>query len=334
MNGAIERYLADLDRRLAVPARYRRRVLAEAGDHLADSAAALESGGRSGDEADAEAVRRFDPGRRLAGDINAGWASAQARRAPAWAFVAGVGVLAAAVAAIPAVPSDAAAGGAPVVAAAALMASVGLQLAVVAGAVALLRVAGRRSAPVLGSADRSLVWRAARIGVGATAVAALGLLGVAAEQAHRSGSGPGRVVAAGLGMLAVLAAAGGRLRRPLPTGDAGGLDVGDPDVEVGEPGGIEDSGPAVRLSRRSPGAGERLARAGESLVTIVRSWPGAATALVAGLSAWGAYAHAEASRPGSLLTAAVETAAVVVFARVFGPALELLPGAAPPDGSS
>lgn len=325
--GPIDRYLAELDRGLAVPAGYRRRVRAEAGDHLAEAAAALESDGRSGDEAEAEAVRRFDPVRRLAGDLNAAWASARARRAPAGAFVAGVAVLGAAIAAVPAVPSEAPAGGASLVAASAMVAWIGLQLAAVAGAVALLRVAGRRSVPVLGLGDRSLVWRAARIGVGATAVAAVGFIGVAAEQVHRSGSSPGRVVAAGLGMSTVLALAAAWLRRPLPADDAGRGDVDVPGAEAGEPVAGGERGAAARWTGRPAGVVERLAGAGESLVAMVRSRPGAAATFVAGVSAWAAYAHAETSRPGSLLAAAVEAAAVVVFARVFGPALELRPGA-------
>src|SRR5581483_4682405 len=53
-----------------------------------------------------------------------------------------------------------------------------------------------------------------------------------------------------------------------------------------------------------------------------RRWPGPATALLAGFCAAGSYAHAESTRPASLLAAAVEATAVVVFARVFGPTLE------------
>src|SRR5256885_1967677 len=78
-----------------VSARRRRRVLAEAADHLAESGAVVGAD---------EAVRRFGPASRFAAEINASWAIARARRAPGVVLVALTAVLAAAVAGIPSVP--------------------------------------------------------------------------------------------------------------------------------------------------------------------------------------------------------------------------------------
>ena len=313
----ISRYLAECDRHLAVPRRYRRQVLSEAADHLREAAEA-EKGRRGADASAAEAVRRFGPANRFAAEINAGWASARVRRAPAFAALAGVGVMAAAVAGIPTTPTAARPDGAAAVSALSTVALLALQLAVVAGAVALLRVLARRSAPVLGAADRALAWRAARLCVASTAVAGAGFLGVAALQAHRTGSGPGRVVAVALAMLAVLAVATSALRCPRP---AECSDLGDPAAGASSP---STTGKAWRRAGRI----ERLARAAEQARTIAWASPGPVTALVAGLAAATFYAHAETSRSGSLLAAAAEATAVVVFARIFGPALELR--AAPP----
>jgi hypothetical protein len=302
---ATERYLAALERDLAVPARYRRRVLGEAADHLAEAAGVLAAAGRPAGEAEAEALRRFGPAGRFAADVNAGWASASARRAPAFGFVAGVAVFAAALVGIPPVPAHGA--GSALVAVFSTVAFLALQLGVVAGGVALLRVLARRSAPVLSPADRALVWQAARLCVGSTAVSAAAFLAVAAEHVLRSGSSPGRAAGAALGMLTALTLASSALRRHLPN-DAAAESID------------EAAGPPVPVA-----AIERLAAVGERCIRAIRSRPGPTICLVALVSAWGSYAHAETTRPGSLATAAVEAAAVVLFAHLFGPVLELRP---------
>ena len=66
---------------------------------------------------------------------------------------------------------------------------------------------------------------------------------------------------------------------------------------------------------------------------LARSCPGPVTAMVAAVCAAGSYGHAETGRPGSLIAALVEAMAVVVFARVFGPALELTTRASSPNAS-
>ena len=308
----IDRYLSELDGCLVVPRRYRRRVLAEVADHLIEVAEANQAGTGT-DNSIADAVRRFGAADRLAAEINAGWASARARRAPGFAFLAGAGVLAGAMAGLPARAASGPAGQATV-AVVATVALLALQLAVVAGAVAALKVLARRSSPLLAPSDRMLAWRAARLSVAATAVAGAGLLGVATLQAHQSGNGADRVVAAALGMLAVLVLTASAIRRPRPATEPG-------------PGGLSaDPAAGFEAMGGAGGAVERLARLAERAVALTRRWPGPATALLAGFCAAGSYAHAESTRPASLLAAAVEATAVVVFARVFGPTLELREG--------
>jgi hypothetical protein len=117
-------------------------------------------------------------------------------------------------------------------------------------------------------------------------------------------------------MLAVLLPTASALRRRRPATDPGpARSASDPEAAV-EGGGI--TGP--------PGPVERLARLAERAVTIARRWPGPVTTLLAGLCAAGSYAHAESGRPASLVAAVVEATAVVAFARVFGPTLELRAG--------
>ncbi|HEV7534152.1 MAG TPA: hypothetical protein VGP90_00875, partial [Acidimicrobiia bacterium] len=208
-------------------------------DHLAEAAAALASAGHgvtaAGAEArrrfesadrmaaEAEAVRRFGPADRLAAEVDAGWGSARARRAPAFAFLAGAGVLGAALAGIPAPPRGvtAASAGAALVAVVSTIAFLAFQLAAVAGGVALLRMLARRSSPILPAADRALVVRAARLCLAATAVAAGGFTVVVFEQSHRAGLGAGRAIAAAAGMGLILALSVAGLSRQLPTPEAG-----------------------------------------------------------------------------------------------------------------
>jgi hypothetical protein len=147
-------------------------------------------------------------------------------------------------------------------------------------------------------------------------------------------------------MLAVLAPAAAALRRhrrgpeSVPAGSAAVLDA---DAELAdsaflwaagsgasEADGVSDAG---RPGARDVGVVERLARLGERGVAAARAWPGPVTALVAGVCAAGSYGHAETGRAGSVLAAVVEATAVVVFARVFGPALGLRAGP-PSDGAS
>ena len=318
----IDRYLAQLDRHLAVTRRYRRRVLAEIADHLSDALAANRAVGDA-DAKVAEVVRRFGAADRLAAQFNAGWASTRARRAPAFAFLAAAVVLGAAVAGIPTIPASAAADGGATVAVFATVAFLALQLAVVAGAVSLLRVLARRSAPVLVAADRELVGRAARLCVAATAMAGVGFLGVAAVQVQRTGKGAGGVVVAALGMLVVVVPVVSTLRRPRA--------VLDPSAAMAAEGMSDEFGDGGI----APGTGpvERSALLAERAVSLIRRCPGTVTALLAGLCAAGSYGHAETGRPGSLIAALVEAMAVVVFARVFGPALELTTRASSPNAS-
>ena len=318
----VDRFLGELDGYLVVSRRYRRRVLGEAADHLTEAAGAKAGGGA--EDPVAEAVRRFGAADRLAAEINAGWASGRARRAPGFALLAGAAVVAGAAAGVPTVPASAGPAGQVPVAVVATVAFLALQLAVVAGAVALLRVLARRSAPVLASTDRRLAWRAARLAVAATAVAGAGFIGVAALQAQRSGNGAGRVVAAALGMLAVVVLTAAALRRPRPATDPGpARSASDPEAAFEASGMAGAAGPV-----------ERWARLAERAVAITRRWPGPVTTLLAGLCAAGSYAHAESGRPASLLAAVVEATAVVLFARIFGPTLELRDGPPSADPSS
>jgi hypothetical protein len=62
----IAAYLSELDRELRLPRRQRRRVLAEAADHLHEAAAAYVAEGMPADEAEWAAVAAFGPARPLA----------------------------------------------------------------------------------------------------------------------------------------------------------------------------------------------------------------------------------------------------------------------------
>lgn len=66
IDSPIEAYLDELLRRTRADARATRRLLDEAADHLYAAAAALQEGGMSPHEAEAEAVRRFGPAAPLA----------------------------------------------------------------------------------------------------------------------------------------------------------------------------------------------------------------------------------------------------------------------------
>ncbi|MDP9074305.1 MAG: permease prefix domain 1-containing protein, partial [Actinomycetota bacterium] len=73
--GLITGYLDDLDRALRLPRRYRRRVLAEAREHLVDSADhEIESGEPAG-QAEATAVARFGPVPVVTAAFHRRWAS-------------------------------------------------------------------------------------------------------------------------------------------------------------------------------------------------------------------------------------------------------------------
>jgi hypothetical protein len=108
-------------------------------------------------------------------------------------------------------------------------------------------------------------------------------------------------------MLAALAAAGAVLRRPLP----GAPEAGTADATAGQATGAPS------------GMVDRLGTMGEGVIALARASSGPVTALVAGVAACGAYAHAETGRPGSAAAAVAEAVAVVAFARIFGPGLGL-----------
>jgi hypothetical protein len=84
----IAAYLSELDRELRLPRRLRRRVLAEAADHLHEAAAAYGAEGMDADDAEWAAVAAFGPARGLARRFadelatravgRAGWAAAAA----------------------------------------------------------------------------------------------------------------------------------------------------------------------------------------------------------------------------------------------------------------
>ena len=87
-NGAIAQYLEELARELRLNSAPRRRLLAEATDHLCSSAAELRASGLAQEEAERAAVARFGNAAEVALSFARAAASASARTALAWAATA------------------------------------------------------------------------------------------------------------------------------------------------------------------------------------------------------------------------------------------------------
>jgi hypothetical protein len=92
--GAIERYLAGLGRELRLPSRLRRRILAEAREHLIDARSDLEAAGWPTPDAERRAVQRFGASRQLGRCFVEDLAAATARRSAAATTLAVAAVLA------------------------------------------------------------------------------------------------------------------------------------------------------------------------------------------------------------------------------------------------
>jgi hypothetical protein len=81
--GTIDRYLTALARELRLPPRLRRRILAEAREHLLDARAELQAAGWPAPDAERQAVRRFGASRQLGRCFVEDLAAATARRSAA-----------------------------------------------------------------------------------------------------------------------------------------------------------------------------------------------------------------------------------------------------------
>jgi hypothetical protein len=291
--GAIERYLAELGLELRVPGRLRRRVLAEAREHLADASQALRDAGYAPADAEAAAVAGFGG----AGDLGRGFlelqATATARRAAAAAVMAVAAGLLGLVAAealllsaelgrpsLAALPQliDQRAGAGLLIA---------MQVAAVAGGLGLvrwLRWAAHAAIPVAGL--RPLLRASTVAAVAVAAGSACGLAALASWPAAVRASDLGAAMTAAAGPSAVLAVAaaaavGNAWLWASRLGRLGLAPGGAPDTDVvGDLAALSDvavawsskRSPAVARSLRLLLAGGRMARA-----RIARRWPALAT---------------------------------------------------------
>jgi hypothetical protein len=304
----IDEFVNDLASRLHLSRRARQRVLDEVRDHLDDAVADLQSQGIDAPAARVRAVRAFGHAGDLARQFNAQAATMTMRRTP---LVVGTGaiaviggfLLAATTQPHPAVPTTASA----VVQVSFFVATLGLQVAVVAGARAASRVAARWGTATAPADDRQLVRRAAMICVGGLVVAALGwtvALTSAVDQRPHVRTLP--YVAGDLLMLGgAIGAVISVRRRQVPDAD---------EVQAAQP----EAGVVLGL--------------GERLIQVVQQWPWTACVTIAIFAAIAVMSHAETTVTSALPWGAVEAAAVVAGFVVLGPPLRLR--TAPPSDDS
>jgi hypothetical protein len=267
----ITEYLVALSARLALPARRRRRILAEVEDHLLASAAELHADGLSAADAEREAITRFGESSALARIFTAGEAARTAGRLGHVALVLGV-LVAFTLAPARGLPNGALTG---------VLSFTLLQVALVTGALTWWRARAARAVGSLTGAGLDRVRRGALVVGGG---GALGTLDVALRGLDGPLPDPAVIAAAltGVGSVACLAAAW-RCRRLAVAGAA----PADPVMTL--------AGGIVRLvARRAP----RLARWFD---LARRPWRAATlTAAAAGLALAGAHGLAEG--PPSELT--------------------------------
>jgi hypothetical protein len=168
----IDDYINELDSHLRVSARRRSRILLEVREHLEDALAQGKAGPHP-DRAAEHALREFGPARPLALQLNAQSATRSARRAPGAALLAGVLVIVGFLIAVITQPTASSRGSArPAQQVSFFVATIGLQVAVVAGVCMAARVLGRWRCSMMRVDDRQFVRDAAAIFSGALVVAA------------------------------------------------------------------------------------------------------------------------------------------------------------------
>jgi len=294
----IDRFIDDVYGRLVASRRRRKRIVDEIRDHLDDASAALISSGLEQTSAEQRAVAAFGDASELARQLNADLAGVSIRRAPlimgvtGSTIVAGF-VLAALGAAQPAIPRPAG----MVQQVAFFVAVLGLQVAFVAGARALARVAAigqtRPRRP-----DQLLVRRTGFVFLGGSVTAVIGwIVALAARHGDDATAAlvAGVAVMIGITIAAALALLG---RRVAPLDDSSS--AGDGDVV------------------RHPWSA-RL----EQAIVVVTRWPRLSCAAIALAGAGVVMSHAETSVTAALPWGAVEAAAVILGFVVLGPVLEL-----------
>ncbi len=294
----IDTFLEELDQRLRVPARVRRRIVAEAHDHLVESVDRRVASGAQRADAESAAISSFGDPAVVAMQFGAAWQTRAMRRVPAVTGAAGV-VLAAGfllAAATQPAPADRAQVTHVSVAVPFNVGAVAFQIAVVAGILGLIRTASRWRLIEASATDRRLVTTSGRccgVALAATAICwSIALLddGRASGDARWSTLSIGIVVMAGGALLGVI----------------GVLVVGRLDAD-------EAAAPGVPTNAGLLGLGERLLG-----WELGRPWPSCiAVAMLAGT---GAAINAETAMPGSLAWGAVEVVVVVAaFVALGGP---------------
>lgn len=297
----VERYVADLGSRLNVGTRGRARILTEVADHLDDAIERRVQSGQPRDRAATEALAAFGSPRLIARQFNAEAGARAMRRAPVFAFAAGLAVFAGFVVAGTTQPQSATPTNASLATQIAFFVSVlAFQVAIVAGTCAASRALFWWRSSEGRGADRQFVRRCAVISTSALGVAAAGwatTMGLAINDF----AVPNRATLL-LGAIVMVCSAGiaiaATLRLQVNPTDADG----DAPVETG----------------RRLGFGS-----GELVIGFVRRHPVASCSAVAALSVVPAMSHAETTVAGALPWGLMQAAAVVLGFIVLGPSLGL-----------
>jgi hypothetical protein len=291
----IDEYVAEIGRRLAMPARRRARIIEDIRDHLDDSITLLVSTGIDPRIAERRAIESFGLAPDMADQFNTDAAVGVLRRTPPVMAASGLAVAAAFVFAAVSRPSRPPASASLLQQIAFFFGVLGMQLALVAGARVLMRVGAHwQTAPT--AADHRLVRRAGFMFSTGLAAAALGW--TVALAAANDGPSPPRsapYIAGSVVMIlaAIVAWVTTTGRRAPATGD----------------------------DNRAPD-GSLLGTAERTLQWLSR-WPRTWCACAAILAGLAAMSHAETTPRGTLLWGVIQAAAVVAGFVLLGPMLEL-----------
>jgi hypothetical protein len=298
----IDAYVAELSARLQVPARRRRRILAEVRDHLDDAVARR----RTADDAQlhsaegpASVVAEFGPASALAAQFNAQAGTASMRRSPLVAAGGGFGVFAGfLLAGTTQSHSTSPTGATALTQVVFFVAVLCFEVAFVAGVCAAARALARWDASVARSSDRDLVRRCSLVSTGALAVAAVAWCAAMALAASRLVQPNTTTLVAGGTVVVLSAGAAAVVVRRLPMN-------------------LQDELPSA-----SEGSAGALVLA-ERLIEVVRRHPALSCLVFALLSAVPATSHAETSLSGAAPWGVAQGASVVLGFVLLGPLLGL-----------
>ena len=297
----IDGYLDDLACRLHLPARARDRIIEEVRDHLMESVEVRIAEGADLDDASRAALAAFGGAAEVAARFGAAWQTRALRAIPATSAVTGVvavgGFLLASLTQ-PALSHPQAS--APLVVQVPFqVGAVALQIAFVAGVLALIRTASRWRLVEASSADRRLVMRTGGVGaVGIGVVAAAWAVALVADGlVHRDARWS--TLVGGIALMLVAATAGVVLPSRL-----GRLDAD----EASEPG--------------AP-VGRGVLALGERALAVQQRLPAAVCASVALVTGAAAAVFAEEPLPASLAWGAGEAIVVVAAFLLLGQTLGL-----------